>query len=115
MTHRGFSPQTLSAVEILVLAPLAAVLAFWIVPNAFEIDWSCGTVLGVQGTRGDSFASTVAVGGTIGWVLVLLGTLYAHIAESPRLAAILPIAWFVLLVSAMTIAAAAVGPAPCPA
>ena len=115
MTHRSLSAETLSVVEILVLAPLAAVLAFWIVPSAFEIDWSCVTVLGVESTRGDSFARVVAVSGSIGWVFVFLGVLFAQIAERPRLAAALPIAWFVLLVGAMTIAAAAVGPAPCPA
>jgi hypothetical protein len=114
MRHRSLSAEALSVVEILVLAPLAAVLAFWVVPNAFEIDWSCVSALGVEGTRGDSFAQVVAVAGTIGWVGVFLGVLAAQIAERPRLAAALPIAWFALLVAGMTIAAAVVGPAPCP-
>ena len=104
-----------SAVEILVLAPLTAIFAFWLVPDAFGIEWSCGSVVGIESTRGDSFAETVAVAGTIGWVLVFLGTLFAQIAERPRLAVVLPLAWFALLIGAMTIAATAVGPAPCPA
>jgi hypothetical protein len=104
-----------SFLEILVLAPLAGVLAFWIVPNAFDIGWSCTTSSGVQATGGDSFARAVAVGGALGWVFVLVGMLYAYIAERPRVAALLPLAWFVLLVGAVAIAAAAIGPAPCPA
>ena len=109
------SAETLSVVEVLVLAPLAAALAFWLIPAAFGIDWSCVTSTGVGTTTGDSFARTVAVAGTLGWVFVLVGTLFAHIAERPRLAVALPAVWFVLLVGVMTIAAAAVGPAPCPA
>jgi hypothetical protein len=41
--------------------------------------------------------------------------LFANIAERPRLAAILPLAWFVILVVGMLVAAGSVGPAPCPA
>ena len=106
---------TLSMVEILVLAPLAALLAFWLVPAAFDVEWSCVGGLGPVSSDGEAFAQTLAVFGSAGWLVVLLGTLFALIAERDRLAAILPIAWFVVLVAAMTIAAASVGPAPCPA
>ena len=34
--------------------------------------------------------------------------------RAPRLAAVLPALWFVLLVGGAAIAAAAIGPAPCP-
>jgi hypothetical protein len=111
----GLSPLALSAVEIVVLAPLAGVFAFWLIPDAFDIDWSCVTQIGVVRTPGDTFAAAVAVFGAIGWLFVLLGTLFAGIAERPRVAAALPIAWFVALVGGITVAALVVGPAPCPA
>lgn len=106
---------TLSLVEILVLAPLAAVLAFWLIPKAFGIEWSCVTGTGIGNTDGESFAENVAVFGTIGWFVVFLGTLFAHIADRERLTAVLPIAWFLVLFTAMVVAAASIGPAPCPA
>ena len=56
-----------------------------------------------------------AVVGTAGWLVVCLGVLFAQIAERPRLAAILPVAWFVLLVLGTVVLAATFGPAPCPA
>jgi hypothetical protein len=113
--RRRPSAAVLSAVEIVVLAPLAALLAFWLIPKAFGIEWSCIGGAGVGNTAGESFAETLAVFGTIGWLVVLLGTLFANIAERERLAAVLPVAWFLILFAAMTIAAASVGPAPCPA
>jgi hypothetical protein len=114
-SHRRLTAGTLSLVEILVLAPLAAILAFWLIPKAFGIEWSCVTGTGIGNTDGDSFAENVAVFGTIGWFVVFIGTLFAHIADRERLAAILPIAWFLVLIAAMTIAAASIGPVPCPA
>jgi hypothetical protein len=111
---RRLNAGVLCAVEIIVLAPLAAFLAFWAIPEAFGIEWSCIGAFGVSGSDGESFAQTVAVVGTIGWFVILLATLFASIAERERLAAILPFAWFVVLVAGMTIAAAATGPAPCP-
>jgi hypothetical protein len=113
--HRRLTAGTLSLIELLVLAPLAAILAFWLIPEAFGVEWSCVTRTGIGNTDGESFAENIAVFGTIGWFVVFIGTLFAHIADRERLAAALPIAWFLLLVTAMTIAAASIGPAPCPA
>ena len=106
---------TLSVIEIVLLAPLAALLAFWLIPRAFGIEWSCVGGTGIASSDGESFAESVAVFGTIGWFVVLLATLFANIAERERVAAALPVAWFLVLVTAMTIAASSVGPAPCPA
>ena len=107
-------PPALSVVEILVLAPVAAILALWVIPGAFEIEWSCVGRYGVQATRGDSFGDAVTVGGTLGWLAVFVAVLFAHIAERPRLAALLPVVWFAVLILTTLIAAATIGPAPCP-
>jgi hypothetical protein len=113
--RRRPSAGALSLIEVLVLAPLAALLAFWLIPKVFGVEWSCVSGSGVGNTAGDSFAESLAVFGTIGWFVVLLATLFAHIADRERLAVALQIAWFLVLFAAMTIAAASIGPAPCPA
>ena len=108
------SAPSVSLLEIVVLAPVAAILTLWVIPDAFGIEWSCVGRYGVQATRGDSFGDAVTVGGTVGWLAVLIAVLFANIAERPRLAALLPVVWFVVLVLATLIAAATVGSAPCP-
>jgi hypothetical protein len=113
-SRRRIAAPALSGLEILVLAPLAALLVLVVVPNGFAVEWDCIGPLGVQATRGDSFGRAVAVAGTVGWLAVLIAMLYAHIAERPRVAVLLPLVWFVVLVVGTVIAAAAVGPAPCP-
>ncbi len=100
--------------EFLVLAPAAAVVALWLVPDAFGIEWNCVGASGVQRVSGDSYAATIAVAGTFGWLFVLMGELYARVAGARRLALLLPLAWFVLLVLTAVIMAAAVGSEPCP-
>ena len=112
--RRRALPPALSVVEILVLAPVAAILALWVIPDAFGIEWSCVGRYGVQATRGDSFGDAVTVGGTFGWLAVFVAVLFAHIAERPRLAAVIPLAWFVGLVLTTLIVAATIGPLPCP-
>jgi hypothetical protein len=112
--HR-FSIDSLSVLELLVFVPAAGVLALWLIPDWFDIHWSCLSGFGEEGnTPGDVFSNTVGVLGTFGWILVAIAVLFAHIAERPRLAALLPALWFVLLVGGAAIAAAAIGPAPCP-
>ena len=112
--RRRALPPALSVVEIFVLAPIAAILALWVIPDAFGIEWSCVGRYGVQGTRGDSFGDAVTVGGAFGWLAVFVAVLFAHIAERPRLAAVIPLAWFVGLVLTTLIVAATIGPLPCP-
>jgi len=113
--RRRFSFDSLSVLELLVFVPAAGVLALWLIPDWFDIHWSCLGALGEEGnTPGDVFSNTVGVLGTFGWILVGIAVLFAHIAERPRLAAVLPALWFVLLVGGAALAAAAIGPAPCP-
>ena len=46
-------------------------------------------------------------------VHVVAGVLFAHISERPRVAALLPLAWFVALVLVALVVAALIGPQPC--
>jgi hypothetical protein len=100
--------------EFLVFAPLAAVIALWVVPEAFGVESQCVGALGVQRVAGDAYVATIAVAGTFGWLLVLLGEVFARIAGARRLALLLPVAWFVLLVAVALVMAAATGSEPCP-
>lgn len=112
--RRHISVPSLSLLEIVVLAPLAAVLALWAIPDAFGIEWSCVGTYGTLTTRGDSFGDAVAVAGTFGWLAVFIAVVFAHIAERPRLAVALPLVWFVGLVGTTLVVAATIGPLPCP-
>jgi hypothetical protein len=105
---------TVGALEIVVLGLLAAYLVLRVVPSAFEIEWDCVSDLGHQRILGDSYLAGVVVAGTFGWLAVGVGVIYAQIAESPRVAVLLPIAWFGVLVAASLVAAGAMGPQLCP-
>jgi len=114
-SRRHLSVDSLSLLELVVLVPAAGVLVLWLIPRSFDIHWSCVTGLGELGnTPGDSYSDTFAVLGTFGWIVVAIVVLFAHIAERPRLAAVIAAAWFGLLVGGALLWAAAIGPAPCP-
>ena len=114
--HRPrFTLDSLALVEIVALAPLALLLSLWLIPEAFQIQWGCVGGLGAQGMTGDEYSDAVAVFGTLGWILVAVTVLFAEIGERSRLAAILPAAWFTVLIGGALVMAALVGPAPCPA
>jgi hypothetical protein len=102
-----------SFLEILILAPLAAVVVLGVVPSVFEIEWECVRGYGVVRTVGDSYLTGFAVIGTVGWIAVVAGMIFAHISERPRVALALPAAWFAVLVLASVVAGAAIGPAMC--
>jgi hypothetical protein len=104
-----------SFLEVVVLAPLAAVLVLGVVPATFEIEWECVRGYGVVRTIGDSYLTGFAVLGTLGWVVVLTGMIYAFVSERPRIALALPLVWFAVLVLSALVAAAAIGPATCSA
>lgn len=104
----------LSVLEIVVLGPLAAYLVLLAIPWLFEIESECIGPYGVQPVAGDSYFAGVSVAGTLGWLAVIAGAIYAQIADSPRLAALLPVGWFVVFVSGSLIVAAAMGPQLCP-
>jgi hypothetical protein len=113
--RRRLSVDSLSLLELVVLVPAAGVIVLWLIPKWFDIHWSCITGLGELGnTPGDSYSDTFAVLGTFGWIVVAIVVLFAHIAERPRLAAVIAAAWFGLLVGGALLWAAAIGPAPCP-
>lgn len=114
--HRSWhlSAGWLSVVELLVLGPLAAILVLGLIPSAFEIEWACIGPRGIEGTAGDTYAAAFGVVGTLGWFAVLAAAIYAEIVGARRLAVLLPVIWFAVLVSTALIAAAAIGPQLCP-
>jgi len=67
----------------------------------------------VQTTSGDTFADVLVVAGTAGWLGVFVAVLFAQIAQRERVAALLPLVWFVVLIGGAFIAAASIGPAIC--
>jgi hypothetical protein len=117
MRHRigHLEPGPLSLLEILVLGPLAAFLTLWLVPDLVGIEWQCLGTSGVERLSGDTYLSTIVVLGTFGWMLVMLGAVYAQIAESRRMAAVLPAVWFTVFVAVALIYGLALGPQSCPA
>jgi hypothetical protein len=56
----------------------------------------------------------MVVVGTFGWLLVAAGVLFARIWESEKLAVLLPLVWFLVLVLSALGIAAAMGPDVCP-
>ena len=104
----------MSALEILVLGFVAAWLVLLVIPNAFTIESDCVSEYGRVRITGDTYIAAAAVVGTFGWLAVAAGAIYARIAESSRVALLLPAAWFVAFVGGFLVAAAAIGPQPCP-
>ncbi len=103
----------LSVLEIIVLGLLAAYVVLLLIPSALTIESDCVGALGRERITGDSYFAAVAVVGTFGWLAVGVVAIYAQIADWPRLALLLPLAWFVVFVSASLIVAAAISPQLC--
>jgi len=97
----------------LVLGLLAAVLVIEVIPRLFDIESSCLSTRGVQ-RAGEEYFDALVVGGTLGWLGVAVASIYASIADRPRIVLLLPLAWFLTFVLLALIVAAAIGPAPCP-
>lgn len=106
--------EWLSVLEMLILGPLAAYLVLGAIPDAFDVEWSCVSSAGMERSGGEDYIASFAVFGTLGWFAVLTGSIFAGIADARRLAAILPLAWFLILVGSALVAAATLGPAVCP-
>ena len=104
----------LSALEFVLLGPLAAALALVAVPRAFGIESACLGELGVVSTVGDSYVAAFVVVGTLGWLGVFVGVILASIAEQPAIMIALPALWFAVLVLAALAVAAVIGPVACP-
>jgi hypothetical protein len=111
--RRGVTPERVTGIEVLVLAPLAAILVLWLIPEWFQIDWGCVSASGLGHTSGDTYITVFAVFGTLGWLLVAMAALFANVTGSNRLAQLLPVIWFALLVGSAAVTAATVGPAIC--
>ena len=112
-SRHGLSPERLTGIEVIVLAPIAALLVLWLIPAWFQIDWGCVSSTGVGHTPGDTYITTFAVLGTLGWLLVAMAALFANVTGSTRVAQILPVAWFTALVLGAVVAAATMGPQLC--
>ena len=104
----------MSALEILVLGFAAAWLVLLVIPTGFTIESECVSEYGRVRITGDTYMAAAAVVGTFGWLAVTAGAIFARIAESSRVALLLPPAWFVAFVGGFLVAAAAIGPLPCP-
>jgi hypothetical protein len=111
--RRGLTPERVTGVEVLVLAPLAAILVLWLIPTWFQIDWGCVSATGVGHTSGDTYITTFAVFGTLGWLLVAMAALFANVTGANRFAQFLPVVWFAVLVGGAAVTAATIGPAIC--
>jgi hypothetical protein len=110
----SLSSERLMWVEVLVLAPLAAILVLLVIPSWFQIDWGCiSTATGVMRTPGDMYITTFSVLGTLGWLLVVMAAMFANVTGPSRFASVLPVAWFSLLVVSAVVTAATIGPQIC--
>jgi hypothetical protein len=112
-SRHGLSPERVTGIEVLVLAPIAALLVLWLIPGWLQIEWGCVSATGVGHTAGDTYITTFAVLGTLGWLLVAMAALFANVTGSTRVAQLLPVAWFTTLVLGAVVAAATMGPQLC--
>jgi len=108
------SSGSLGLLEVLVLGPIAAALVLRFIPSLFGVDWDCVGAYGRQRVAGDTYLAVMVVAGTFGWLLVALGMLFAQIADSERLAVLLPVVWFLVLVVSSFAFSAATGSEFCP-
>ena len=102
-----------SLASMLVLGVLAAFLVVDVIPRLFTIEPSCVSAGGWQGSTGESYFDAVMVIGTFGWLGVAVGAIYASIADRRRVVLLLPVAWFLALVTFALTLAIVVGPAIC--
>jgi hypothetical protein len=105
---------SLAALETLLLGAIAAFLAFYVFPRAFGIESWCVGPTGQQTTAGDTYVGAFAVLGTLGWLGVFLGIVYASIAERRGVVLLLPLLWFLALTLPALGVAVILGPEPCP-
>jgi hypothetical protein len=112
---RRLAVSSFGLLALVLLGPLSVALVMFAIPEAFDVEWACVGPTGVTSREGDVYADLTAVAGAFGWIVVLIGVLFAQIAERPLVARLLPIAWFGALVGGAAVAAALIGPAPCPA
>ena len=68
----------------------------------------------MQRTGGDTYVAGFVVVGTLGWLGVFLGTIYASMAARRDIVVLLPLLWFLTLVVAALVVGVLLGPEPCP-
>ncbi len=85
----------------------------WVIPSAFEIEWACVGASGVLHQAGDSYVAGFGVAGTFGWLGVFVVAIFVSIAEVRWLPVMLPLAWFLALVSDSLVVVVAIGPQLC--
>ena len=68
-----------STLGFVLLGPLAGVLVLGAIPDAFRIESSCVTQTGAVNTEGDVYVRAFAVLGTLGWLAVFGGVMFASI------------------------------------
>ena len=113
--RRRLSVDSLSLLELVVLVPVAGVLVLWLVPSGSTSSGAASRASESRATRPATATRTrLPSSGTFGWIVVAIVVLFAHIAERPRLGAVIAAAWFGLLVGGALLWAAAIGPAQCP-
>jgi len=113
--HDRIPAGVVSLLGFLLLGPLAGVLVIVAIPDAFGIESSCVTQTGAVTTAGDAYVEAFAVLGTLGWLATFAGVIAASIVGRRTVVMLLPALCFVVLALAALVAAAFVGPAPCPA
>jgi hypothetical protein len=102
-----------SLASMLVLGGLAAFLVIDLIPRLFTIEPACLSGGGVQGSSSEAYFDSVMVIGTLGWLGVGVGAIYASIGERRRVVLLLPVAWFFSLVVFALTLAVTIGPARC--
>ena len=112
--HR-FPAGAVSALELVLLSPLSAILVVVEIPRSFGIQSACLVAgVGVVRVRGDLYVEGFTVLGAVGWLAVFAAMLFAGIGERRVIMLLLPALWFATYVLAALAVAVPVGPAPCP-
>ena len=110
--ERSFPVGVLTALQVVLFAPLAALLVFVALPAAFGIEWLC-LFDGPETDAAVAYGQGFAIAGLASWVLLVVGTIIVHRRGYAKVASLLPSLWLGVLVGAAFIAAAAAGPQPC--
>jgi hypothetical protein len=102
----------LVALEFFGLAVFSGVLVLGKFPGMFDVEWDC---FGPTATRtaADTYIGAFAVGGALSWLVAGALTALAYSSGHRRLALLVPLAWFVVLVLTSFVVAASIGPLPC--
>ncbi len=111
--HRPSMPWGgLAALEFFALALLSGALVLVKFPGMLDVEWGCFGPTGER-TAADTYVGAFAVGGALGWLLVGGLTALTYSTGHKRLALVVPLAWFGVLVLTSLVVAVSIGPLPC--